>query len=63
MKKVSTSLSHSLLDTARSILDGHIMLNCKLAHKNHYPAIDVMQSISRVMSAIVDDEQIGRAHV
>ena len=32
------------------------MLNRKLAHKNHYPAIDVMQSISRVMSAIVDDE-------
>lgn len=41
-----------ITDTARSILDGHIMLDRKLGHKNHYPAIDVLQSISRVMSAI-----------
>ena len=43
-------------DTARSILDGHIMLSRDLAHKNHYPAIDVLQSLSRVMGDVTTKE-------
>lgn len=48
-------------DTSRSILDGHIVLSRALAHKNHYPAIDVLQSLSRVMGDVTSDEHRAAA--
>jgi len=43
-------------DATRAILDGHISLSRALANRNHYPAVDVLDSISRVMIDVVDDE-------
>jgi type III secretion protein N (ATPase) len=49
-------MTEPVADETRSILDGHIILSRKLAAANHYPAIDVLASVSRVMSAIVAPE-------
>lgn len=49
-------LDDPVADTARAILDGHIVLSRSIAQKNHFPAIDVLQSASRVMRAVVSKE-------
>ncbi|WP_022852300.1 FliI/YscN family ATPase [Thermodesulfatator atlanticus] len=48
-------------DAVRSIVDGHIVLTRELAHQGHYPAIDVLQSVSRVMRDVVSPQQINAA--
>ncbi len=45
-----------IADQCRSILDGHIVLSRSMAAKNHYPAIDVLHSVSRLMTNLVSDE-------
>ncbi|NLY41504.1 MAG: EscN/YscN/HrcN family type III secretion system ATPase [Desulfovibrionales bacterium] len=49
-------MTEPIADETRSILDGHIILSRKLAAANHYPAIDVLASVSRVMNTIVAKE-------
>ena len=49
-------MTEPIADETRSILDGHIILSRKLAQENHYPAVDVLASVSRVMNTIIDDE-------
>lgn len=49
-------LNDPIADTLRSILDGHIVLSRRLAERNHYPAVDVLASVSRVMTDVTSEE-------
>lgn len=52
-------MNEPVADEVRSILDGHIILSSELAHKYHYPAVDVLSSASRVMQTIVSKEHLA----
>lgn len=54
-------MTEPVADETRGILDGHIILSRKLAAENHYPAIDVLSSVSRVMNNIVEDKHKAAA--
>lgn len=55
-------MDEPVADAARSILDGHIVLSRRLASQNHYPAIDILESVSRVMIDVASQDHLSAAN-
>jgi len=55
-------MNDPIADAVRGILDGHIILSRNMASKNHFPAIDILSSVSRVMPEVVSDEHMKNAN-
>jgi len=51
-----------VVDTARSLLDGHVLLDRNLAFNNHYPPISILESVSRLMTSMVSDDHLAKVN-
>jgi len=51
-----------VVDTARSLLDGHVLLDRNLAFNNHYPPISILESVSRLMTSVVSSKHLAKAN-
>jgi flagellum-specific ATP synthase len=51
-----------VVDTVRSLLDGHVLLDRNLAFRNHYPPISILESVSRLMTSMVSDQHLAKAN-